>query len=575
MIGFGSDRRRRCFVAAAGALTALLCAGPAVAQEFPVHPMALTFPGEGTTHDFVKAAPVSGGFVAAWNRVTDGKTSVLIRRFAADGAQVSDLTVIEDGALAASPVEGRPDVVNLGGDRIGVVWMAAGQTLKGAVYDAATGQLSDPIKYFSKGALANVPHGLALMKNGRVAMVTRRAVRGGEETTLFILDQSMAQVGASEVVERDESGHSKSGVFDQAVVANRSGAMVIYRATDQRLMQRWFDGAVLSSPDALRPPLITHIPGSPVYNAYTITAKALPNGGYAAAVEDLVAHGHYDFRTVYVRGFTPKGGLLRRSIYREDVSYGHLADHVKPGIFVFDQGFGVGWRHHPRTPGSVTQRAGFFDLDRKELSQQVITEYFGADGPSGVENPGDASEFVRLPNGDSVRLFIADRRIYGDRIPAATVGQSDTKGGDKIVGTPGADVLLGGRGDDRIRGGDGDDIIDGGDQFDYVHAGKGDDLIIAEDYLNPHQKIKGGPGADVFVIRASSVNIMNFEKSDRLDVSGFNYKTREEALANAVQRDGCVYIRFEQQLDGLIITQAAVYLYNYKLKNLTAANIIN
>ena len=560
---------RRAFAAAAVALTALLGAGPAFAQQFPTNPKALTFPSEGTTHDFVKAAPVSDGFVAAWNRVTDGKTSVLLRRFGADGAQASDVTVIEDGAFAASPVEGRPEVVNLGGDRIGVVWMAAGPTLKGVVYDATTGQLSEPIRYFSKGALANVPHGLALMENGRVAMVTRRAVRGGEETTLFILDQSMAQVGASQVVERDESGYSKSGVFDHAVVANRSGAMVIYRTADQTLTQRWFDGtgALLEAVVVGRTFFVA--PDSPLYAGFTIEAKALANGGYAVVTAEIGS----EFRPAYVRAFSRKGELLRGGAASVDDDY--PADYIQPHIFVFDQGFGVGWRNHPKTMGSVTQRAKFFSLERQELSKEIVTEYFGSDGPSGVDDPGEDSEFVRLPNGDSVRLFVADRRIYGDRIPAAKVGLSDKFGRDKMKGTSGADVLLGGRGKDRIKGREGDDVIDGGTETDVIDGGEGNDLIITKSDVNEDRpNISGGPGADVFVIQRGWIKIMDFEKIDRLDISLFNYRTRKEVLARAFQYSGYVYIGLSDQLNENR-QGAAIRLRNFKLKDLTAANIIN
>ena len=575
MIGIGSVSRRRHAAVAAFALTALLGAGPAVAQEFPVHPMALTFPGEGTTHDFVKAAPVSGGFVAAWNRVTDGKTSVLIRRFAPDGSQASDVTVVEDGALASSAVEGRPEVVNLGGDRIGVVWMGAGPKLKGAVYDATTGELGKPVTYISDGAIANAPHDLALLETGIVAMVTRQTTVEGVATILFRLDQKMKKSGRAHIFSLDSSGNTVTGRNDLTVVASRPHAtrrevgVLIYRhPVDRTLRGKKFD--LGGDPQGKTGFLIAPASGLPANDPrnedFAVNATQLSDGTYAIAYSDFADAG-FQSRRIRIERFK----RASRNIGTIELDLGRRDDQTEPDLFPYGDGYGVAWSQTSQGSGLSTQRMRFSGsavTGVNGFTPEIITEYYGAAGPSGIAGRGETST-VPLPNGDLLRLFSANGRIYGDRVPRPQ-GSSP----DGLTGTVGPDLLLGGLRKDRILGEDGDDFIDGGDGADYVDAGPGDDVVVANNVTTegPEVGTYGGPGADVFVINPGSAKIWDFETVDRLDVSRFNYATPEAALANVEQDGGNAVIHLRDQLGD---AEAIVRLRNFKLKNLTAANIIN
>ena len=516
-------RRRTAFVMSA--LTALFGAygGLAVAQEFPVHPKALTTPAAGTSDDFVKSAAVSDGFVAAWNKTTGGKTSVVIRRFAADGAQVSDLAMVEDGTSAGTPVEGRPEVVNLGGDRIGVVWMGAGPALKGAVYDATTGALSAPVVYFSSGTLANVPHDLALFENGAVAIVTRRAVFDGEDTTVFFADQTMTQVGPSQVVEHDASGLSKSGVYDHTLVRVGPNVAVIYRNVSERLKRNTYsaNGDFLGSKfmeDVSRPW------NEVEFRKFTVKTDNFPGGGY------VVAWTNYrddTKRLIFAQVYGRDGNVKRTT-----QSFGPGASTMQPDVFVFDEGYGVGWLQASEASGLMTHQIEFY---KDQLDDpRIVTEYYGAHGQSGIAPPEEASNFVRLPNGDFVRLFVADGRIYGDRIPKPKLGENMSV--DELKGSSGSDVIVASLAKGDVKGGDGDDIIESGRYTKLILAGKGDDVIASRGY-SPESplRIKGGAGDDIFRITGPSVEILDFKGGDRLDLSMFGYDDWKAALKNTTK----------------------------------------
>lgn len=513
----------------------------------------------------MKSAAVSDGFVAAWNKTTGGKTSVVIRRFAADGSQAGDLAVVEDGTNASTPVEGRPEVVNLGGDRIGVVWMGAGPALKGAVYDATTGALSAPVVYFSSGTLANVPHDLALLENGAVAIVTRRAVFDGEDTTLFLVNQTMTQVGASQVVEHDASGLSKSGVYDHTVVRVGSNVAVIYRAVNERLRMNIYSAAGVLLLDSKFVADVSRPWNEVEFRRFTIKADNSAGGGFLVAWTNTY---QFDIQTrfTYVQTYDKKGKVKRSAR-----NYGSLGSYaMQPDIFVFEEGYGVGWLQTRGAANLVTHQIQFYEADA-----DLVSEYYGARGPSGIATPGEASNFVRLPNGDFVRLFIADGRVYGDRIPEPKIGESLSA--NELKGSSDADVLLPARnfadyGD--MRGGDGDDIIETGWQPKLIRAGRGDDVIVARTSSpNTPITISGGSGDDTFRITPGAfVEITDFKGGDRLDLSMFDYGDWKAALKNTTKVGNDLILDLGPPTGG---SAARVKLIGVRKKDLTINNIMN
>ena len=552
-------------LAACGLALAGFAAAPAVAADFPTTATAVTNPPAGATDYFLRTTGVSNGFVAAWNRAAGNEFSVVIQRFRPDGKPNGKVAIVDERDPGEFAIEGRPEVVDLGDDKVGVVWKASGPTLKGAVYDLATGKVGKPFTYLAGNTAASLMHDLALMKNGRVALVTRSFATGGEDTTLFILDKTMKQVGPSRIVEDDISGPFGIATYEQTVVAHGQGGLAIYRASDSQVKATFFNGAgALGETIQVNTTTMPY----PYYDAYvrfTVKAEPLPNGGFVVSWP-IFDEGQVVRFNVHARVFGKDGKPVGRDfIVHRDLS----GEQDQQEIFVFEKGFGIGWRN-AQTSGYRTQRARFFDLTGKPLSDDLVTEYFGLDGASGVAIADSDTEFARLPNGDFIRLLTASGRIYGDRIPAPTIG---TTRDDAIRGRSGAEILLALDGVDTVTDKDGDDLIDGGEGDDVINAGPGNDHIVAG---GGNDTITGGPGADVFVFRPKGGRneILDFEAADRIDASAFHYNSRENVVAAARQVGKDVVITLEDQTDPAR-ANATVRLKKFKLADFTTANVIN
>ncbi len=544
---------------------AALTASQAAAADFPTIATPVTTPPAGASDSFIRTVGLSDGFVVAWNRAQSNEFAVVVQRFKADGKPVGQPANVDKRDPGEFAIEGRPEVVNLGGDKIGVVWKGSGPTLKGAVFDAKTGTVGAEISYLGGNTAASLIHDLVLMKNGRVALVTRSFATGGEDTTLFILDQNMKQVGSFRIVEDDVSGPFGAGSFEQTVVAHGSGGVVIYRAVDYQLMARPFDSSgVLGAPFKINS---TPMPYLDFYGfgRFTVKAEALPNGGYVVTWPTYDA-GQQNFFNVFARVYDDKGKPVGKDfIVHRDVS----GEQREPEIAVLAKGFAIGWHNYQRVGAYSTQRMRHFDLEGKAMSDDVVTEYLGPDGASGLSIVSEDSEYAPLPNGDVLRLFTANNRIYGDRIPGPKTGSGKN---DKLEGKAGSETLLALNGKDVVTGKDGDDMIDGGESDDVIDAGPGNDHIVP---AGGDDTITGGPGADVFVFRPKGGKdaILDFETVDRIDVSAFHYNSHAAVVASAQQVGKDVVITLVDQTDPARAS-AVLKLKKYKLENFTAANVI-
>lgn len=562
---FGSAASgRRCTVAAA-ALMAFLGAAPAMAADFPTTATPVTTPAVGSGDSIIRAVGVSDGFVVAWNRSENNEFAVVVQRFRADGRPVGKPTIVDKRDPGEFAIEGRPEVVNLGGDRVGVVWKASGPTLKGAVFDAKTAKMGPTVTYLTGNTAASMIHDLALMKSGRVALVTRSFATGGEDTTLFILDNAMKQVGGSRIVEDDISGPFGLGSFEQTVVAYGNGGVAIYRAVDYQVMARQFDNSGnLGAPFKINTTAMPYF-YLDAFGRFTVKAEPLPNGGYVVTWPSYDA-GQVNFFNVFARVYGANGKPVGDDfIVHRDVS----GEQRQPEIAVFDKGFAIGWFNAQRIGGYATQRMRYFDFAGKPMSDDLVTERFGIDGASGVAMASDDFEFAPLPNGDVLRLFTANNRIYGDRIPAPKFA---TTGDDTVKGKGAADTLIAREGKDKITGKGGDDMIDGGEGADEIDAGPGNDEIVAG---GGNDTITGGPGADVFAFRPNggTNTILDFEPGDRIDASAFHYNSRDAIVALAQQVGKDVVITLADQTDAAR-PSAVVRLKTYKRENFTSANVM-
>ncbi|MFC3693258.1 hypothetical protein ACFOWB_13630 [Chenggangzhangella methanolivorans] len=546
------------------AMLALCCAGGAAAADFPTTPKALTAPAAGTSDSKISAVGTSSGLVVAWNRSSGTSATILIQRFKDDGSAVGQPLQLDGPGF----VEGLPTLVDLGRGKVGVVWKGPNASfspsLKGAVYDVATGKIGAITPVLASGAASYI-HDLALLKNGKVAVVTRSFATGGEDTTLIKLDGAMKPVGASRVVEDDVSGPFGAASYEQTVVANGSGGVAIFRASDSQLKGVPFDGA--GKPGKQFQINSTTMPALDffAFARFTVKAQPISNGGYVVTWVAYDAGQQLRF-DVYARVFDSKGKAVGKDfVVHRDVS----GDQAEPEIVAFDKGFGIGWHNVQVVGGFATQRMRFFDPAGKPLSEDLVTERFGIDGPSEIAIPNNNTEHAVLPNGDFLKLFAANGGIWGDRIAALAVG---TPKGDKLAAKAAAATLLAREGSDEVKGGDGDDLIDGGEDDDVIVAGAGADQIAPG---GGNDTITGGPGADVFIFapKGGKDTILDFQSIDRVDASAFHYNGREDVVAAAKQVGKDVVITLVDQTDPKGAS-ATVRLKKYKLENFTSANVI-
>lgn len=534
------------------------------AADFPTNPKALTKPEPATSDTYFDAIGTKDGFVLAWNRGSSStfQTTILIQRFNADGSPIGKPASAEGPAF----LEGLPQLVDLGGGKIGVVWKgpgASGPSIKGAVYDTGSGKVGASAPLLASGG-ASFMHDVARMKNGKVAMVTRQSPTFGVENTMLVIaDASMKASGAPRLVESDKPAPFGAATFEQTVVAFGAGGVAVYRANDDQLKGVAFDGAgKLDKPFKIN---TTTMPALDLfgYARFTVKAAPLTGGGYVVTWP-IYDPGQALNWNVHARVYDKAGNPVGKDfIVHRDTA----GDQSQPEIAAFDKGFGIGW-HNVATVGAVaTQRIRFFDLEGKPLSDDLVTERFGLDGPSGILVPGLDSEITQLPNGDFVKFFAVGGALLGDRIPVPALGSRKK---DDIAGKPSAEMVLAGAGADKATGGAGDDTIDGGDDDDAIDGGPGADEIVAgagDDTLT------GGRGPDVFVFgpRGGKDTVLDFESSDRIDVSAFHYNRKDDVLAAAAQSGKDLVITLVDQKGG---GSAVVRLKKYKREDFSAANVI-
>ncbi|UWR47293.1 DUF4347 domain-containing protein [Phaeobacter inhibens] len=176
-------------------------------------------------------------------------------------------------------------------------------------------------------------------------------------------------------------------------------------------------------------------------------------------------------------------------------------------------------------------------------------------------NGGGGNDMLHGGQGDdTLRGGQGADRVYGGQgSDSIRAGQgNDTvfggSGADRVRGDLGNDQISLGIDDDRAFGGSGDDSLAGGDGEDTLNGGMGDDLL------------RGGAGRDTFIFASGRGNdrISDFNvQDDQLNLRGFSFTDREQALAFGMQSDGDFIFSFE---DGSTLT-----LHNISLADLNEA----
>ncbi|MGA0530982.1 calcium-binding protein [Hansschlegelia sp. KR7-227] len=501
-------------------------------MPIPTTPIALTRPASGQSYTFFEAIGTKTGFIAGWNKVAGFNTEVQYQRFSANGAPIGKAVTVEGPGF----LEGLPEFVELGGDKYGMVWKTANPiTLESTVIDAATGK-SSPSTVITDKFPASFIHDLAPLPGGKVALVTRSAATGGEDTTLFILDKSMKPVGKPVVIEDDVAGPFGAATYEQTVVSNGKGGVAIFRAADSQLKAVNFDangkaGATfkINSVEMRSLDLFS-------LARFSVKAEELDTGGYVVTWTTLDKGQNINF-DVHARVYGENGAALSKEF---SVNTDLGGNQTAPEVLSFEKCFAIAWSEEfsPLAPFRETQSIRFFDKKGVAISDDIVTEYFGSDG-AGLASPSDDTEYARLPDGSYVKIFTANGLVYADGVPAPKVG---TARSEQIAGKNPGEIILGAGGNDTLNGGAGADTLDGGAGVDRLIGGEGADMLIG---AAGNDVLYGGGKGDVFVFRpkGGADKVMDFDRLDRLDVSAFHYDDAEDALADARQVGADVQIR--------------------------------
>ncbi|RXF67097.1 calcium-binding protein [Hansschlegelia zhihuaiae] len=508
-------------------------------------PTPLTKPGANQSDSIFETIGTKDGFIVGWNRTTQSvplpQVEIMFQRFDEDGKAIGKPTVVDGPAF----LEGLPEFVELGGGKYGMLWKAnnlsTGQIqLKAVVIDGATGKAGNPVVVVDQRA-ASFIHDMTLLDNGKVALVTRSS-ESGEDTTLTILGKDMKPLGKPIVVEDDVAGPLGAASYEQTVVSNGDGGVAIFRAADGQLKGVAFNGAGKAGQQFQ----INSTEMRPLdffgFARFNVKAEELETGGFVVTwmAYDEGSSVNFD---LYARVYGANGKPVGKDfIVNQDLS----ANQSAPEILTFDKGFAIAWTDQA-TLSYTTEVMRFFDKDGKPLSDDIVTEYFGAQNEGGVAIPSTDTEYARLDDGSYVKIFTSGGQIYGDAIPEPRfgTGKADVlkgKAADEItLGAAGKDKITGLAGADTLDGGVDDDTIDGGAGADHLVGGAGNDSLI------------GGAAADVFVFRpgGGSDRVKDFESGeDRIDVSAFHYNQADDVLADAKQVGKDVVITLTDQLEG-------------------------
>ena len=109
---------------------------------------------------------------------------------------------------------------------------------------------------------------------------------------------------------------------------------------------------------------------------------------------------------------------------------------------------------------------------------------------------------------------------------ALAVTLRGTNRSDTLVGTPHADIIYTYAGDDDLYGGRGRDHLYGGAGKDHISAGDGNDVVVGgppgdlalDTPFTRHERIFGGAGDDVIIMRVAGSILFAGAGDDRIDV---------------------------------------------------------
>jgi hypothetical protein len=498
----------------------------------------LLSPEDGTSRFGTESFPAvaalpGGGFVAIWSDFlpssanappgypagqgfdADGGTTIMVRRFAADGTALGQAKPV---TADLSGNAGGSHVVALSNGNIAIGWdvavaAAPGSSRIGAVIlDPATGNVVG-------GDLVPLTGpGVASAENA--VFVQMLALSGGRAGALFV-DRAGADRLRLSIIEADGSLGATStlltegtaflpalGTTDIAAVLagpNQDVIAIPVRVNSGPGMGstqlRFFnaDGSAAAIPTA----------SGFSNDGFAPAVSALPGGGFVTAVRDFSAPSGTSF---ILRRHDAAGAVIGSPT---TVAFPYLAFSNDPELIGLPDG------------GAIIAMSGVnASFNASSIYAQRIAADGGLDGgiveldvaPNGFQTRPQLAltttndliavwEDARSQSNPEMRAARFDLGSFpGDAMTLNGAGAAETldgdAGNDLISGRGGDDLLRGAAGRDTILGGGGADTMDGGENDDLLRGGLGNDLLIGgagNDFLDGGTQadtLEGGAGAD-------------------------------------------------------------------------------
>ena len=508
----------------------------------------LTTPAAGSYDANFKVVATADGFLVAWENFNLSARTYEVRtqRFKADGKPLKSFATLQKGIVGAS----WPTLVSLGDGRSGLIWKN-GDKLKAAVIDNKTGKAKPPVAVVTSGA-ADVVHDLALLKSGKVALVTRATDGAAENTTLTILDADMKPAGQPKIIETDVPGSPQE--FEQAVIANGDGGVVFYLDSAGQIKGKPFDAAGVPGAEfSVSTTPMAVMDFSQKFDC-RLKAKLLSDGAFVVSWNSQNVDVPFEI-DVRARSFRSDGAPAGPDFI---VNQDTVSNQFSQEILALDSYYAITWQGRSKTFRN-TQSFRFFENAGRAISDDIAKTFSGS-----IE-----TEFARLGDGSFVEVFGGEGSLYAIGVPDPTIGSLRP---DAINTGNAPKLIVASGGADSVKAGSGGDVIDGGDDADKIDGGEGADLIVPG---GGDDAVTGGPGADIFVFRpgGGSDVIKDFEAIDRIDAAQFHYGSASDVLADARQDGKDVVITLSDHARPGLGTNV-VRLKAYRLESLTAANVL-
>lgn len=454
------------------------------------------------------AAGAAGGFIATWREFLppstdlDGQTTVVFRRFDADGTALGDPVPVTANLAGGSSGSG---IVALSNGNVAIAWDMSVADPDGAGPASAATRvgvvLVDPATGGSVGSEIALASGGGLGDGTGVALHQVVALSEGRAGVLYF-----DTTGTDRLLLRVVEADGTAGAGPVTLLTAGSGFPIGIGQVDK--------ATALGGPNADVLALVVSLPapsfatqvrfigtdGSEILNKRidlgslnsVPTVAAMPDGGVAVAWQDAsTGSGHTHRVQRYDGNLDPVGGPV-------DVEFPYINFDSAPELIALPDG------------GLVVAVSGvlFSNFNDANIFAQRIAPDGTLDGGIVQLNLDPLNRYQTRPqlavtgDGDLVAVWEdgSDFQIRAARFDLGLATPGENQAGDwrddTLLGGAGPDTLIGRGGDDLLQGGGGNDRLLGRADDDRLLGEGGDDQLLGED---GDDTLDGGEGRDALL----------------------------------------------------------------------------